>query len=165
MADEAAGWNDLHARYEMERIDHSSVYSQPGGIYTNGAEEFFPGCAGPRSGITTTSPGRIWFATRRSQCFARIIAGRPMARWRAWWRRVLDMQSDHLFIEAPRTREIGDIEHDMRAAHDAECRLGDDLRDGHGGTILRWLCDRYIHPVAAPVKARGRASGRLASAV
>ena len=41
MADEAASWNDLHARFEMDRIDHSSVYSLPGGVYTNGAEEFF----------------------------------------------------------------------------------------------------------------------------
>ena len=41
MADEASSWNDLHARYSMDRIDHSSVYSTPGGVYTNGAEEFF----------------------------------------------------------------------------------------------------------------------------
>ena len=41
MADEAGSWNDLHARYAMERIDHGQSYSLPGGIYTNGAEEFF----------------------------------------------------------------------------------------------------------------------------
>ena len=41
MADEAASWNDLHARYTMGRIDHGQVYSMPGGVYTNGAEEFF----------------------------------------------------------------------------------------------------------------------------
>jgi hypothetical protein len=41
MADEAPSWNDLHARYQMERIDHSAAYSLTGGIYTNGAEEFF----------------------------------------------------------------------------------------------------------------------------
>ncbi len=41
MADEAKSWNDLHARYAMERIDHGQSYSLPGGIYTNGAEEFF----------------------------------------------------------------------------------------------------------------------------
>ena len=41
MADEAGSWNDLHARYRLDRIDHGSVYSLPGGIYTNGAEEFF----------------------------------------------------------------------------------------------------------------------------
>ena len=41
MADEAASWNDLHARYAVERIDHGEAYSLPGGVYTNGAEEFF----------------------------------------------------------------------------------------------------------------------------
>ena len=41
MADEAASWNDLHARYRMDRIDHGQAYSLTGGIYTNGAEEFF----------------------------------------------------------------------------------------------------------------------------
>jgi hypothetical protein len=41
MADEAKSWNDLHARYQMDRIDHGQSYSLPGGIYTNGAEEFF----------------------------------------------------------------------------------------------------------------------------
>jgi transposase-like protein len=41
IADEAGSWNDLHARYAMDRIDHSAVYSLPGGIYSNGAESFF----------------------------------------------------------------------------------------------------------------------------
>ena len=41
IADEAKSWNDLHARYAMERIDHGAAYSLPGGVYTNGAEEFF----------------------------------------------------------------------------------------------------------------------------
>ena len=41
MADEAASWNDLHAKFGMERIDHSQSYSTGTGVYTNGAEEFF----------------------------------------------------------------------------------------------------------------------------
>jgi len=41
IADEAGSWNDLHARYAMDRIDHGQAYSLPGGVYTNGAEEFF----------------------------------------------------------------------------------------------------------------------------
>lgn len=41
MVDEAAGWNDLHGRFSVERIDHSKVYSVAGGIYTNNAESFF----------------------------------------------------------------------------------------------------------------------------
>jgi hypothetical protein len=41
IADEAGSWNDLHARFQMDRIDHSQAYSMAGGVYTNGAEEFF----------------------------------------------------------------------------------------------------------------------------
>src|SRR6185437_14233213 len=40
VADEANGWNELHGRFAVDRIDHSQSYSH-GGIYTNGAEEFF----------------------------------------------------------------------------------------------------------------------------
>jgi transposase-like protein len=41
MADEAASWNDLHGRFPVSRIDHSKLYSDQSGVYTNGAEEFF----------------------------------------------------------------------------------------------------------------------------
>ena len=41
MADEAGSWNDLHARFDMARIDHGQAYSLCSGVYTNGAEEFF----------------------------------------------------------------------------------------------------------------------------
>jgi transposase-like protein len=41
MADEATSWNDLHARYEVSRIDHGQLYSTGAGVYTNGAESFF----------------------------------------------------------------------------------------------------------------------------
>ncbi len=41
MADEAASWNDLHGRFDVSRIDHSKLYSDQAGVYTNGAEEFF----------------------------------------------------------------------------------------------------------------------------
>jgi transposase-like protein len=40
-ADEAQSWNDLHARYELHRINHGEAYSLPGGVYTNNAESFF----------------------------------------------------------------------------------------------------------------------------
>ena len=39
-ADEAASWNDLHARYEMKRIDHQQAYSLDGAC-TNWAESYF----------------------------------------------------------------------------------------------------------------------------
>jgi transposase-like protein len=41
MADEASSWNDLHAKFDVSRIDHSKLYSDQNGVYTNGAEEFF----------------------------------------------------------------------------------------------------------------------------
>jgi transposase-like protein len=39
-ADEAGGWNDLHARYQMVRINHQEAYSD-GVACTNVAESFF----------------------------------------------------------------------------------------------------------------------------
>jgi transposase-like protein len=39
-ADESAAWNDLHARFEMKRINHEEAYSLDGAC-TNWAEEFF----------------------------------------------------------------------------------------------------------------------------
>lgn len=39
-ADESANWNELHARFEMKRINHQEAYSL-GGACTNWAEEFF----------------------------------------------------------------------------------------------------------------------------
>ncbi|HUB45135.1 MAG TPA: IS1595 family transposase [Acetobacteraceae bacterium] len=41
MADEAPSWNDLAARYQVERINHQEAYSLAGGIYTNNAKSFF----------------------------------------------------------------------------------------------------------------------------
>lgn len=40
VADEAAGWNALGARYAMSRVDHQEGYSVDG-VYTNGAEVDF----------------------------------------------------------------------------------------------------------------------------
>jgi transposase-like protein len=40
MADESYAWNDLGARYAMQRINHQEAYSFAGAC-TNGAEEFF----------------------------------------------------------------------------------------------------------------------------
>jgi transposase-like protein len=40
VADEAPSWNNLHARYEVDRIDHQAAYSL-NGVYSNGAESFF----------------------------------------------------------------------------------------------------------------------------
>jgi transposase-like protein len=42
-ADEAPAWDDLHARFELHRINHQEAYSLGGdkAIHTNGAESFF----------------------------------------------------------------------------------------------------------------------------
>jgi transposase-like protein len=40
-ADEAGGWNDLHARYEMVRVNHQEEYRSADGACTNVAESFF----------------------------------------------------------------------------------------------------------------------------
>jgi len=40
MADESQAWNDLYARYSMQRINHQEAYSLDGAC-TNGAEGFF----------------------------------------------------------------------------------------------------------------------------
>ncbi len=39
-ADEGTGWNDLHSRFEMKRINHEQAYSADGAC-TNMAEEYF----------------------------------------------------------------------------------------------------------------------------
>jgi len=39
-ADEATGWNDLHTKYEMKRINHQEAYSLDGAC-TNQAESYF----------------------------------------------------------------------------------------------------------------------------
>lgn len=41
MADEASGWNALHGRFQVSRIDHGALYSNQDGTYTNGAEGYF----------------------------------------------------------------------------------------------------------------------------
>lgn len=41
MADEGAGWNVLHGRFQVSRIDHGKLYSTEMGTYTNGAEGYF----------------------------------------------------------------------------------------------------------------------------
>jgi hypothetical protein len=61
-ADEAGSWKDLHARYELYRINHQEAYSLGGeyDINTNTAEGFFSRMRRAEIGhTTTTSPARI----------------------------------------------------------------------------------------------------------
>ena len=53
-ADEASHWDQLHARYNTKRINHSEAYSDLNGCSTNMAESFFSACAVRKSERTTT---------------------------------------------------------------------------------------------------------------
>jgi transposase-like protein len=88
-ADEGSAWNDLHGRFAMHRINHQEAYSLGDGIYTNTPSHFSRGCAGLRSGITTTSQVRTLLSLRKGAHGARITGAtptvsRPIVLWR--WR-------------------------------------------------------------------------------
>jgi ISXO2-like transposase domain len=77
-ADEAPSWNDLHARYEVKRIDHQLAYSLDGAC-TNQVESYFSRLRRGEMGTTTTSPAGICFATPRKARGARTTAVSPTA--------------------------------------------------------------------------------------
>jgi hypothetical protein len=58
VADEAASWNALSTRFDVDRIDHSKVYSLDG-VCSNGAEYFFSRIRRAEVGHTIT----IWRAS------------------------------------------------------------------------------------------------------
>ena len=102
-ADEAAAWDDLHAWYEMRRINHRRAYSMDGAC-TNQAESYFSRLrraeigqhhhiAGPyldhyssemawREDARRTSNGEQFVAA------AALAAGHPPShRWTGYWQR------------------------------------------------------------------------------
>ena len=85
VADEASSWNDLQARCAMSRIDNQAAYSDRASTRM-GLKASSRGCAGQRSGIIITWPGRIWSATRTRLPGASTSGGRIMAGWfRGLW--------------------------------------------------------------------------------
>jgi hypothetical protein len=103
VADEAGSWNDLQARFAMQRIDHQAAYSDRVST-AMGRRVFSAGCAGRRSGITTTSRATIWSGMPRKRLGARITGGwitggrfrglwrlamaaRPSVDWCGYWQR------------------------------------------------------------------------------
>ncbi|HME23517.1 MAG TPA: IS1595 family transposase [Acetobacteraceae bacterium] len=103
-ADEAGSWNELHGRYRMDRIDHSKAYSMPGGVCTNGAEEFFSRMrraeighhhhvAGPH--LIRYAQEAAWREDRRRIDNARQVQAvmglaltcRPSVDWSGYWQR------------------------------------------------------------------------------
>ena len=79
MTDEAGPWNELHSRFDMERIDHSRMFSTQTGVYTNGAEGFFSRLrVAARLATTIISLAPIWSVMRRRVHGVRNIAGSIM---------------------------------------------------------------------------------------
>lgn len=69
-ADEAAGWNILHASYPMKRVNHSVEYKGEDGACTNWAESFFARMRRSEMGIHHRISGR------RLQAYANEMAWR-----------------------------------------------------------------------------------------
>ena len=70
--DEAPGWNPLHARFEMKRINHQEVYSLDGAS-TNWAEEYFSRLRRAEIGHHHIA-GAYCFGTHRRPLGGKIIA-------------------------------------------------------------------------------------------
>lgn len=77
-ADESGAWDNLHARFEMKRINHQEAYSLDGAC-TNQAEEYFSRLRRAEIGIHHHIAGAICSATRRSRHGVRITAASRMA--------------------------------------------------------------------------------------
>ncbi len=104
IADEANSWNDLEGRFPVSRIDHSKLYSDQTGVYTNGAEEFFSRMrraeighhhhvAGPY--LIRYAQEAAWREDRRRLDNGRQVQGvmrlamtsRPSVDWCGYWQR------------------------------------------------------------------------------
>ncbi len=104
MADEAGSWNDLHARYDVSRIDHGALYSDRSGVYTNGAEEFFSRMRRAEIGHHHHVAGAYLIRYAQEAAFREdhrredngtqvrrvvglALASRPSVDWRGYWQR------------------------------------------------------------------------------
>jgi transposase-like protein len=104
MADEAGSWNDLQARYPMQRIDHGALYSTGTGVYTNGAEGFFSRMrraeighhhhvAGPylvryaQEASWREDNRRVDNGNQARNVVALALASRPSVDWAGYWQR------------------------------------------------------------------------------
>lgn len=76
-ADEAAGWNILHASYPMKRVNHSVEYESEDGACTNWAESYFARLRRSEMGIHHRISGR------RLQAYANECAWRENNRRRS----------------------------------------------------------------------------------
>ena len=103
VTDEAPSWNDLQARFAMQRIDHQAAYSDRG-VYSNGAEEFFSRMrraeighhhhvAGPyliryaQEASWREDHRRVSNGHRVQNVMALAMASRPSVDWCGYWQR------------------------------------------------------------------------------
>lgn len=103
-ADEASHWDQLHARYDTRRINHSEAYSDLNGCSTNMAESFFSRLRRAQIGTHHKIAGRYlasyaaemdWREDNRrvsnGDQFALIVnaaAQQPVSRqWKGYWQR------------------------------------------------------------------------------
>lgn len=103
-ADEAAGWNILHASYPMKRVNHSVEYKSEDGACTNQAESFFARLRRSEMGIHHRISGELlqayadecaWRENNRRRSngehwnliTAASLAAPKSARWAGYWHR------------------------------------------------------------------------------
>jgi transposase-like protein len=103
-ADEASHWDQLHARYDTRRINHSEMYSDLNGCSTNMAEAFFSRLRRAQIGTHHKIAGRYlasyaaemdWREDNRrvsnGEQYAAIVsaaAHQPVSRqWKGYWQR------------------------------------------------------------------------------
>jgi transposase-like protein len=103
-ADEAAGWNVLHASYPMKRVNHSIEYKSEDGASTNWAESFFARLRRSEMGIHHRISGKLlqayanecaWRENHRREAngthwnliTAAGLGSPKSARWAGYWHR------------------------------------------------------------------------------
>jgi transposase-like protein len=103
-ADEAAGWNILHASYPMKRVNHSIEYKSEDGASTNWAESFFARLRRSEMGVHHRISGHLlqayadecaWRENNRrlsngshwNLVTAAGLAAPKSARWAGYWHR------------------------------------------------------------------------------
>jgi hypothetical protein len=103
-ADEAAGWNVLHASYPMKRVNHSQEYKSEDGASTNWAESLFARLRRSEMGIHHRISGRLlqsyadecaWRENNRRRSngdhwnlmTSAALAAPKSARWAGYWHR------------------------------------------------------------------------------
>jgi transposase-like protein len=103
-ADDSSAWNELHARYEVKRINHQLAYSMQDGTHTNGAEGFFSRMRRAEIGhhhhfagtyLARYAQESTWREDHRRQCngsqVRRIVtlalAARPSVDFCGYWQR------------------------------------------------------------------------------